>query len=86
MKLKAFISDKGLKLILACAGFLVSGNLQAQDSSVYYEKYKWWKPAHIQLQFAGNIGFLSGGLGFSDKKKSSTSISPMALCRSNSAE
>lgn len=83
MKLKVFPSDIALKLYLACIGFLVSGNLQAQDSSVYFQKYKWWEPAHIQVQFAGNIGFFSAGIGFSDKKKSLISIFPMGMSPSN---
>lgn len=30
---------------------------------------KWYIPDHVKMQFAGNIGFLSGGLGFASHNK-----------------
>jgi hypothetical protein len=43
---------------------------QAQDTTNYLTKRKWYLPDHYKLQFAGNIGFLSGGPGYISKNKS----------------
>jgi len=30
---------------------------------------RWWVPDHARLQFAGNIGFISGGFGYTNRKR-----------------
>lgn len=75
MRLKPFIF-KLTVFLAAVTG--ISTISYAQDSSGV-SKSKWWRPAHIKTQFAGNIGFLSGGVGFTDKKKRSAWISSMDL-------
>jgi hypothetical protein len=40
----------------------------AQDSLVNTNR-KWFVPDHIKLQFAGNIGFISGGPGYLSRNK-----------------
>jgi hypothetical protein len=41
----------------------------AQESSNHLANRKWFIPDHYKVQFAGNIGFLSGGPGYISKNK-----------------
>lgn len=41
----------------------------AQDDQPGLHNRKWFIPDHLKLQFAGNIGFLSGGPGYVSKNK-----------------
>ncbi|MBE9462334.1 hypothetical protein ACFP1I_13930 [Dyadobacter subterraneus] len=41
----------------------------AQDDQPGLHSRKWFIPDHLKLQFAGNIGFLSGGPGYVSKNK-----------------
>ena len=44
-----------------CTGFPV----QAQDSHTTNSDRRWYAPDHLVLQFAGNLGLVSGGIGYS---------------------
>src|SRR5678815_5088279 len=55
-------------LIKYCLFFfitIVSTNLQAQDSHTTNTDRKWYLPDHAVAQFAGNIGLVSAGIGYS---------------------
>ena len=43
--------------------------LLAQSTDSISKKRAWYKPDHLKLQYAGNIGFLSGGPGYLSKNK-----------------
>jgi hypothetical protein len=51
-----------LFLLVSLAGF-------AQDEVITSPPRKWYLPDHMKLQFAGNIGFLSGGPGYVSRNK-----------------
>jgi hypothetical protein len=48
--------------------FTISLSASAQDTLVG-KALKWYLPDHVKLQFAGGIGFLSGGPGYVSKNK-----------------
>lgn len=41
----------------------------AQDTDTLHKSRKWYIPDHLKLQFAGNIGFMSGGPGYISRNK-----------------
>ncbi|RDC63918.1 hypothetical protein [Adhaeribacter pallidiroseus] len=43
----------------------INGTAWAQDTQLIAVKRKWYIPNQATLQFAGNIGFVSAGLGYS---------------------
>jgi hypothetical protein len=55
-------------LILLCC-VLTSFAASAQESPLYEIRRKWYLPDHVKLQFAGNIGFMSGGPGWVSRNK-----------------
>ena len=52
-------------IVLVLMGF--SGFSQHDTTAV--KQRKWYIPDHMKLQFAGNIGFISGGPGYTSKNK-----------------
>lgn len=54
-------------LLLYCILFSVS--TIAQVDTLAEKSRKWFVPDHIKLQFAGNIGFMSGGPGYISRNK-----------------
>jgi hypothetical protein len=50
--------------------FLIMGlSSMAQTPDSTSNRRAWYKPDHFKLQYAGNIGFLSGGPGYISKNK-----------------
>jgi hypothetical protein len=49
--------------------FLLHSAVSAQGILPDRKQIKWFLPDHLKLQFAGNIGFLSGGPGYISKNK-----------------
>lgn len=60
MKMKKLLIS--LSLFLSVAAF-------AQEAQIEEKRPKWFVPNHFKLQFAGNIGFMSGGPGYASKNK-----------------
>lgn len=58
-----------MKNILAIILILSGLQAHSQDDSLHVKKRKWYKPDHIKMQFAGNVGFISGGPGYISKNK-----------------
>lgn len=56
------------KLFVICCIIITTSSL-AQEPNVEEPTRRWFVPDHIKLQFAGNIGFLSGGPGYISKNK-----------------
>ena len=54
-------------LLLYCV--LMSVTAVAQVDTLADNNRKWYIPDHIKLQFAGNIGFMSGGPGYLSRNK-----------------
>ena len=54
-------------LLLYC--ILISFTAIAQVDTLADKGRKWYIPDHIKLQFAGNIGFMSGGPGYLSRNK-----------------
>ena len=48
---------------------VISTMAAAQDEIPAEKSRKWFLPDHVKLQFAGNIGFMSGGPGYISKNK-----------------
>jgi len=49
---------------------LLSLSAYSQEDQSEEKDRKWFIPDHLKLQFAGNIGFISGGPGYISKNKS----------------
>ncbi|WP_205748100.1 hypothetical protein [Dyadobacter luticola] len=47
----------------------ISLNAFGQREEVFQKSKKWYLPDHMKLQFAGGVGFLSGGPGYSSRNK-----------------
>ncbi|MCF2497687.1 hypothetical protein [Dyadobacter chenhuakuii] len=58
-----------MKKIILLLIFLTPLTSSAQIRDDVDTKRKWFMPDHIKLQFAGNIGFLSGGPGYISRNK-----------------
>lgn len=58
-----------MKKLLLLLLLLVNFSALAQDDKPGLHSRKWFIPDHLKLQFAGNIGFLSGGPGYVSKNK-----------------
>jgi|SRR5688572_24354687 len=56
---------KTIKILLLLLTFFAGKPLFAQDSHTSDTDRKWYIPDHAVLQFAGNIGLLSAGPGYS---------------------
>jgi len=54
-------------LLLYC--ILISFTASSQVDTLAGKRRKWYIPDHIKLQFAGNIGFMSGGPGYLSRNK-----------------
>jgi hypothetical protein len=48
---------------------LVSLGVSAQENQFNETQRKWYLPDHFKLQFAGNIGFMSGGPGWVSRNR-----------------
>ena len=53
-------------LLLLC---LILGSIPVTAQETEPKRIKWYLPDHVKLQFAGNIGFLSGGPGYLSRNK-----------------
>ncbi|TDE14711.1 hypothetical protein [Dyadobacter psychrotolerans] len=58
-----------MKNILLPFLILLSLTATAQEEQLADGANHWYLPDHMKLQFAGNIGFMSGGPGYSSKNK-----------------
>lgn len=58
-----------MKKLLTAVAILLALQVHAQDSTNHLRNRKWYVPDHYKLQFAGNIGFLSGGPGYISKNR-----------------
>lgn len=58
-----------MKTFIFCCCTLLSIAAFGQEMTELSEKRKWYVPDHVKLQFAGNIGFMSGGPGYVSKNK-----------------
>lgn len=58
-----------MKKIIIPLLVLLSFAAIAQDEEPAEKSRKWYIPDHLKLQFAGNIGFMSGGPGYISRNK-----------------
>lgn len=56
-----------LSIAVTCV-FLIMQASYAGDTLKSMSKKKWYSPHYIPIQYAGNIGFLSTGIGYSARK------------------
>ena len=59
-----------MKKLLLPLLILLNISAFAQEDQSEEKDRKWFIPDHLKLQFAGNIGFMSGGPGYISKNKS----------------
>ena len=50
--------------ITLCIALLIISGTFAQDSTLIIKQKPWYRPDYATIQFAGNIGFLSLGIGY----------------------
>ena len=64
-------------LVTVTLGFIIPFLIHAQSDSLL-ERNKWFHPDYAKIQFAGEIGFLSVGVGFKLFKKQNGELDLMA--------
>ena len=58
-----------MKILFFCFFTLLSIAASGQEMTALSDGRRWYVPDHVKLQFAGNIGFMSGGPGYVSKNK-----------------